>query len=128
MSSRSNHRIGAAVRADGGGGVARPEPTAEPSSKRFFYAGSLSETEQLQLPEAAELEGLDEEIAALRVRLKTALKERPEDYALLVRGVGMLTRAVATQYRLSPRASKDLADNLAAVLNRFGDLIVPADR
>jgi hypothetical protein len=40
----------------------------------------------------------------------------------------MLTRAVAMQYRLSPRASKDLSDNLAAVLNRFGDLIVPADR
>ena len=40
----------------------------------------------------------------------------------------MLTTAVAAQYLLSPRASRDLSDNLAAVLNRFGDLIVPADR
>jgi hypothetical protein len=32
---------------------------------------------------------------------------------------------VAAQYRLSPRASKDLSDNPAAVLNRFGDIIMP---
>jgi hypothetical protein len=97
-------------------------------SQSQFYASSLTETERLELPHAAELEGLNEEIAVLRVRLKTALDEHPEDYALLVRGIGMLTRAVAAQYRLSPRSSKDLSENLARVLNRFGDLIVPADR
>ena len=64
----------------------------------------------------------------LRVRLKTALKERPEDYALLVRGIGMLTREVATQYRLSPRASKDLADSLGDLLGRFGDLVAPSEQ
>ncbi|MGH2628258.1 MAG: hypothetical protein ACRDHY_16590 [Anaerolineales bacterium] len=97
-------------------------------SVRNFYADSLTKAEQLALAEAAEVENLEDEIAVLRVRLKTALREHPEDYALLVRGMGLLTKAVATQYRLSPRASKDLSDNLAAVLNRFGDLIVPADR
>jgi hypothetical protein len=95
---------------------------------RSFYGSSLTEAERVELLKAAEVEGLDEDIAVLRVRLKTALRERPEDYALLVRGVSTLVRAVAAQYRLSPRASRDLADNLAAVLNRFGDLIVPADR
>jgi hypothetical protein len=114
--------------------MGRPERVADRpkrgrrDSMRFFYGSSLTEAERVDLEEAAELENLDDEIAVLRVRLKTALNERPEDYALLVRGIGMLTKAVATQYRLSPRASKDLADNLAAVLNRFGDLIVPADR
>jgi hypothetical protein len=97
-------------------------------SRRSFYAGSLTEAEQVALAQAADVENLNEEIAVLRVRLRTALSEHPEDYALLVRGIGMLTRAVAAQYRLSPRASRDLSDNLAAVLNRFGDLIVPADR
>jgi hypothetical protein len=115
--------------------VARPEGTAGPPAKREppvsaenYYASSLTEGERVELPKAEQVENLGDEIAALRVRLKTALKDRPEDYALLVRGIGMLTRAVAMQYRLSPRASKDLSDNLAAVLNRFGDLIVPADR
>ena len=39
-----------------------------------------------------------------------------------------LVRAVAAQYRLSPRAKKDLADNFAAVFNSLGDHILPADR
>ena len=111
--------------------MARPEKTAGPPSKpvddRYFYESSLSQIERLELPAAAELKGLDEEIAALRVRLKTALKDRPEDYALLVRGVGMLTRAVATQYRLSPRAKKDLTENFVAVFNSLGDQILPPD-
>jgi len=114
--------------------MGRPERVAEPPKRRrgvsmqSFYASSLTEAERVELEKAAEVENLDEEIAVLRVRLKTALSEHPQDYALLVRGIGMLTRAVAAQYRLSPRASRDLSDNLAAVLNRFGDLIVPADR
>jgi len=40
----------------------------------------------------------------------------------------MLTRAVATQYRLSPRASKDLADSLGDLLGRFGDLVAPSEQ
>jgi len=94
----------------------------------MFYRDALSEGEQVDLEKAAEVENLAEEIAVLRVRLKTALSERPKDYALLVRGIGMLTRAVATQYRLSPRASQDLADSLGDLLARFGDLVAPADR
>jgi hypothetical protein len=97
-------------------------------SKRSFYAGSLTEAEQVALAQAADVENLDEEIAVLRVRLKTALSEHPQDYALLVRGIGMLTRAVAAQYRLSPRASKDLADRFASVLNSVGDQLFPEGR
>jgi hypothetical protein len=103
-------------------------PAARKVSPRNFYAGSLSEAEQVALAEAAEVENLGDEIAVLRVRLKTALDEYPEDYTLLVRGIGILTRAVATQYRLSPRASKDLAERFAAVLNSVGDQILPPDR
>ena len=102
-----------------------PEKPARRVSIRTFYGSSLTESERGDLLKAAEVENLEEEIAVLRVRLKTALKDHPEDYALLVRGVGILTRAVAAQYRLSPRASKDLSDNLASVLNRFGDLVLP---
>ena len=97
-------------------------------SQKMFYHDGLSKAERVDLERAAEVENLDKEIAVLRVRLKTALKERPEDYALLVRGIGMLTRTVATQYRLSPRASKDLTDSLGDLLGRFGDLVAPSEQ
>jgi hypothetical protein len=40
----------------------------------------------------------------------------------------MLVRAVSAQYRLSPKAKKDLADSLAAVFNSLGDHILPPDQ
>lgn len=95
---------------------------------KAFYAAALSEAEREQLKKARKLQGLEEEIALLRVRLQTALKEHPEDFPLLVAGVGMLVRAVATQYRLSPRARKELADRVSLVLNSLGDQLLPPDR
>jgi hypothetical protein len=97
-------------------------------SRRASYAESLTEAEREHLKHARKLDGLAEEIAVLRVRLFTALKEHPQDFRLLVAGVGMLVRAVATQYRLSPKARKDLADRMSAVLNSLGDQLLPADQ
>ena len=94
---------------------------------RDFYAAALTDAERLHLADARRVDGLDEEIALLRVRLRSALEERPEDFDLLRDGIALLVRAVATQYRLSPKARKDLADRMAAVLNSVGDQILPAD-
>ncbi len=94
---------------------------------RDFYATALTDAERLQLADARRVDGLDEEIALLRVRLRSALEQRPEDFDLLRDGIALLVRAVATQYRLSPKARKDLADRMAAVLNSIGDQILPAD-
>ncbi len=95
------------------------------TSPRNFYRRALSEAEREALGPAQEVEGLDDEIALLRVRLRRALEERPEDMQLLVRGLDLLVKAVATRYRLSPKARRDLAENLAAVLNSLGDQLLP---
>jgi len=95
---------------------------------KTFYAVSLTESERERLPAARKMQGLEEEIAVLRVRLNTALGEHKEDFPLLVAGVGMLVRAVATQYRLSPKARKDLAHRMTLVLNSLGDQLLPPDR
>jgi hypothetical protein len=101
----------------------RPRRRSAPN----FYRDSLSETEQIQLKDAQKVENLGDEIAVFRVRLKKALKDRPEDFRLLERGIGILVRAVSAQYRLSPKARHDLADSLAAVFNSLGDHILPPD-
>lgn len=102
--------------------------TSRPPSPRTFYSDALTEAELLDLADALQMEGVDEEIAVLRVRLKTAVHEHPEDLKLLLQGVNMLVRAVATQYRLSPKARKDLADKLGDLLNSLGDQLLPAGR
>jgi hypothetical protein len=109
--------------------MVRPDASDAESAKHAnFYNDALSESEQMLLEAAASVEGLAEEVAALRVRLATALRDRPEDLKLALYGMNTLLRMVVAQYRLSPRASKELAANLSLVLNNFADQLVPSDR
>ena len=103
----------------------RRRSRARRPSPRNFYRQALTEAEQVELSQAQEVEGLDDEIALLRVRLKRGVMERPQDLPLLVRGLDLLVKAVAARYRLSPKARRDLADNLAATLNSLGDQLLP---
>ena len=98
------------------------------ANAKAFYAQAVSEAEQEALKAARKVEGLEQEIAVLRVRLLSAIREHPNDFPLLVAGVGMLVRAVATQYRLSPKATKDLAGRMKAALDSLGDQLLPPDR
>lgn len=90
-----------------------------------FYEAALSEAEQALLPAARELEGLDEEIALLRVKIQTAVAEHPENLPLLLKGVALLVRAVAVQYRLSQRAEDDLYQSILGVLEGIGGVLQP---
>lgn len=98
------------------------------TAARNFYGHAVDEAERLDLEQAREIEGLDDEIALLRVRLKRAVEEYPEDVRLLTRGIEILVRAVGARYRLSPKSKRDLAENLAAALNSLGDQLLPPDR
>jgi hypothetical protein len=90
------------------------------SSKEGFYAEALSEAERVLLPEAREIEGLDEEIALLRVKLTSALAEQPDNMPLMMRGVELLVKAVAAKYRLSKKSQDNLAEAIDGVLKEIG--------
>ena len=95
---------------------ARPNP-------RRFYSAALSEAERLDLPVALEIDGMDEEIAVLRLRLRRAIEERPEDAELLFRGIDLIAKAVAVRYRLSKKAEGDLSTSLANAVRAVGELL-----
>ena len=95
------------------------------SSKKGFYAQALSEAERVLLPEAWEIEGLDEEIALLRVKLTRALEEQPDNMPLMLRAVDLLVKAVAAKYRLSKKSREDLADAINEVLKEIGIALLP---
>ena len=90
-----------------------------------FYAAALSEAERVLLPQARKREGLDEESALLRVRLKAALEEHPEDLPLLLKCLELLVKAVAAKYRLSKKAEDDLYQNVLGVLRGIGGALWP---
>ena len=90
-----------------------------------FYDAALSEAERILLPQAMEMEGLEEEIALLRVKLNSIIAQQPENMALLLKGIAMLTKAVATKYRLSKEAKENLADAIDSVLKEIGGALYP---
>lgn len=90
-----------------------------------FYGSALDAAERIELEAASEVEGLDKEIAVLRMKLREVLSERPEDLQLMLRGIELLVKAVSARYRLSKEAGENLADNLAGVIRGAGSLLMP---
>ncbi len=82
--------------------------------ERRFYEQALSEAERAALGEALEVEGFDEEIAALRVRLRSAIEAHPKDMTLMLRGMDVLRRLVAAKYGLSREDKKELKSAFVA--------------
>ncbi|MDE2900350.1 MAG: hypothetical protein OXN15_04920 [Chloroflexota bacterium] len=85
-----------------------------------FYVGALTEEERRRLARARRVEGLDEEIAVLRMCIYSVLEEYADDLRELLPPVAALARLVALRYRISPESKQHLADNLAGVLTSVG--------
>jgi hypothetical protein len=79
-----------------------------------FYAAVLSAAEAMDLPAALKVEGIDQEIATLRLRLRKLLMEHPEEMPLMLRAMETLARMVTSKYRL-PAAHEELREALTAV-------------
>ena len=96
-------------------------------SARDFYADVLSEASRARLEKARELEGINEEIALLRVKLRDVMAENPNKTELMYKGIDMLMKAVATRYKLSPKSKDDLNDSIVGVINGIGRELWPED-
>lgn len=95
------------------------------TSAEGFYASALGRAERLRLPKARTAEGIDDEIALLRLRLHRLAKDHPDQLELLLKGVNSLVRAVALKYKLSGRPEDDLWQNVVGVLKGIGGILDP---
>lgn len=120
----------------GGGADLKAKPSRKPPERRRpsprrsklardFYGSALDAAERIELEAASEVEGLDEEIAVLRMKLREALSKRPQDVQLMLRGIELLVKAVAARYRLSKEAEEDLAGSIAGVVRGVGAQLMP---
>ena len=90
-----------------------------------FYADVLSEAERARIEVAREMEGIDEEIAVLRIMLRDQIMQRPDRADLLFKSMNMLMKAVSAQYKLSPKSQDDLNDSIIGVINGIGRELWP---
>jgi hypothetical protein len=86
------------------------------NSQRGFYSRALDEAEKLELEEASHVEGLDEEIALLRVKLRELLAEQPERIDLHFEAANIIARLVKTRYQITKEQKKSLKEAIQKVL------------
>jgi hypothetical protein len=81
-----------------------------------FYIRALDEAERLELEEASQIEGIDEEIALLRLKLRQLLQEQPERIDLHLEAANIIARLVKTRYQITREQKKSLREAVQKVL------------
>ncbi len=81
-----------------------------------FYARALNVAEQLEMEEACQVDGVDDEIALLRVRLRTLAESSPERIDIQLDVVNAIARLVRTRYQISSEQKRSLKTAIAKVL------------
>ena len=81
-----------------------------------FYREALDEVERLDFELASGVNGIDDEIALLRVKIKSILGEDPKNIRLIVEATNALERLVRTRYKISKEQRKGLKEAIGNVL------------
>jgi len=87
--------------------------------KHGFYSKVLDEAEQLDFELASGVEGIDDEIALLRVKIKSILENEPENIRLIIQMTNALERLVRTRYNISKEQRKGLKEAIENVLKEI---------
>ncbi len=90
--------------------------------KHGFYSRALTEAERLELDELRELEGVDDEIALIRWKLRQLIENNPDRIDLQLEAANMIARLVRTRYQISKEEKKSLKEAIQKVLT---DVAVP---
>jgi type VI protein secretion system component VasF len=96
------------------------------SATEAFCEPVLDELDRPQFERALHVDGLDQEIAQLRLRLREGLRNRPDDTKLLHAGLRLLVQALLAQRRLSPTQAEHLSDAAIEVIEAFGASLIEA--
>jgi hypothetical protein len=97
--------------------MARKDATK--GKRHGFYSQVLNEAEKLELEEARSIDGIDEEIAILRVKLRELIVAEPERFDLHLKLAITIARLVTTRYNISKEQKKSLREAITKVLTEI---------
>jgi hypothetical protein len=90
--------------------------------KHGFYSKVLDEAERLDFEHATGVEGIDEEIALLRVKIKSLIAHDPDNIKLIMQATNALARLIRVRYNISKKDKKGLKEAIGNVLR---DIALP---
>ena len=100
----------------------KPKKGSPKGKRRGFYDKVLDEAERLDFELAAGVEGFDDEIALLRVKIKSLLANDPENIKLLMEATNTLVRLVRARYKINQEQKQGLKE---AIENVLRDIAIP---
>jgi hypothetical protein len=88
--------------------------------KHGFYAKVFNEAEKFEFINASDMEGIDEEIALLRLEIKKAISGGDErNLLLLVKASAALEKLVRTHYKITTEHHDGLKEAIGKVVKDF---------
>ena len=90
--------------------------------KQSLYSQALDEADGLDFELAQDVEGIDDEIALLRMKIKSLLETDPENVRLIMQATNALARLIEARYKISTDQKKALKHAIGSVLK---DLAIP---
>ncbi|MDO8579154.1 MAG: hypothetical protein Q7R50_08285 [Dehalococcoidales bacterium] len=92
------------------------QPGNQNARTHGFYSKSATPEEQQKMSIAAEMEGLDEEIALLRAKISAATED-PSQSNFLLFAISLLSRLLRTREKLGYQKSKGLDQAVIDIMN-----------
>ena len=84
--------------------------------KHGFYSRVLDEAGRLDFEAASGVDGIDDEIALLRVKIKSVLEKDPENIKLIMQATNALAGLVKTRYNITKEQRQGLREAIGNVL------------
>ena len=82
----------------------------------------MDEEERKNFKQATEVEGLDSEIALMRVKIQSFIAHDPENMQMITQAVTALARVIMTKYNIGKSDQKTFAEAMQNVLK---EIVVP---
>ncbi len=84
--------------------------------KHGFYSKVLDAAEKKDLEIASDVDGIDDEIALLRVKIKSVLEKDPENLQLIMQATTTLARLLKTRLNINKEQKKGLKEAIGKVI------------
>jgi hypothetical protein len=95
------------------------QPGNQNARTHGFYSKQLSEIEKVEYLLAIEIEGLDYEIALMRVKIQSLIGHDPENIRLITQAANTLARLLTARHTISDKDPNDMILKLRNVYNEF---------
>ena len=96
------------------------QPGNQNARKHGYYSNALSGLDRADLKEASSITGLDDEIALVRARLKSVVKNNPDNVQLIAHLASTLAKLMRTNEKLSSFKMEDFEQKRLKALMVLG--------